>query len=170
VTDLRDATESEALASDFARDVRKLMPDLLKYFLRRIDPRDDAADCLSDTLVVLWRRKGRAPTDADAFRAWSFGIARNVAANQRRQQRRRSDLATRLRNELSVYQPEGSDHGADLHAALETLSSDDRELVTLVAWDGFGVAEAGAALGLKAEASRARYSRARARLREILSE
>ena len=41
-------------------------------------------------------------------------------------------------------------------------------VLLLVAWEGFGVGEAGAVLGISDQAARARYSRARTRLRRTL--
>lgn len=147
--------------------LRELMPALLSYFIRRVTPTEDAADCLSETLVVLWRRQADIPADDDQLRAWSFGIARGVLANQRRSHLRRTRLADRLRDNL----PDAStsiDSDPDLQGALASLRERDRELVTLIVWDGFGVAEAGEVLGLSAGAARTRYSRARAELRAQL--
>jgi RNA polymerase sigma factor (sigma-70 family) len=157
----RTLTVDHILATD-------LMHDLLGYFLRRIDNREDAADCLSETLVVLWRRRRTLPADRDGMRAWAFGAAKRVLANYRRGRVRHTELARRLRGELAAA-PAPSGPQREVREALATLPEQDRELVVLIAWDGFGVAEAGAFLGLKAEASRARYSRARARLRELLA-
>lgn len=148
--------------------LRELMPSLLSYFVRRVTPREDAADCLSETLVVLWRRQSEIPPDDDQLRAWSFGIARGVLANQRRSHLRRTRLAERLRDDLADA-PAPADSDPALHDALASLRERDRELVTLIVWDGFGVAEAGALLGLSAAASRTRYSRARSALRSKLS-
>jgi len=162
------AAETVAKTSTFEDDIRELMPALLAYFVRRVRLQEDAADCLSETLVVLWRRRADLPTDPDAKRAWTFGIARGVLANQRRGRVRRTQLADRLRGEVAVQVPGAAGH-PDLRDALDALPERDRELVALIVWDGFGVAEAGQALGLKPDAARARYSRARKRLRATLS-
>lgn len=154
----------------FEEAVEPTLKPLLSYFLRRVTPAEDAADCLSETLVVLWQQRHKLPTVKAEVRAWSFGIARNVLANHRRGQMRQSALGQRLKQELAVTSVAPVEEGvAGLVGALDQLKEDDRELVMLIAWDGFGVAEAGAHLGLKPEAARARYSRARARLRELLS-
>ena len=146
--------------------LKELAPDLLAYFVRRVEPRDDAADCLSETLLVIWRRRASIPTDPDALRPWAFGVAQRVLSNQRRGRVRQGRLAEALRSEVRASPPPPVD--GRLHEALATLSARDRELVMLVAWEGFGVAEAGALVGLRPGAARTRYSRARARLREAL--
>lgn len=165
----RDAAAGAAMADSAIEAVlRPLMPELLAYFARRIRPLEDAADCLSEALLVIWRRRAEWPAEIDAQRAWCFGVARGVLANQRRGHVRRGALADRLRGELSVAHPPVPAVAFEVRGALARLSDRDRELVTLVAWDGFGVAEAGDLLGLKPDTARARYSRARRKLRELL--
>lgn len=145
------------------------MPRLLAYFARRVTPIEDAADCLSETLIIIWKKQATLPTDFDELRAWSFGVARNVLANQRRGQIRQSNLAQRLRDEMLTEQRPVSAASSRVEDALAGLRDKDRELVTMVVWDELSVAEAGSVLGLKPDAARARYSRARARLRVMLS-
>lgn len=156
------------LPRSFETIIRPLMPQLLAYFVRRVSPSADAADCLSETLVVLWRHRNELPREDADLRAWSFGIARNVLGNHQRSQVRHSRLAARLREDFT-FRPGVVEVDDELERAMATLSDRDRELILLVVWDGFGVGEAGKILGLKAEAARARYSRARRALRELLS-
>jgi RNA polymerase sigma factor (sigma-70 family) len=159
-------TPATAIRS-FEASIRPLMPLLLAYFTRRVDPSVDAADCLSETLVVLWRRRSELPDDDDGLRAWSYGVAKGVLANHQRSRIRHSRLSARLREDLTTSPPaQPVDTG--LTDALATLSGPDKDLVLLVAWDGFGVAEAGALLGLTPGAARSRYSRARKALRAQL--
>ena len=164
-----DELESLTARRPFEARVRELMPDLLSYFLRRVTQAEDAADCLSETLVVLWRRNGELPADRDQERAWAFGIARHVLANHRRGRLRHSRLSDLLRNELAAFSPPSPELSASVRDALATLREKDRELLTLIVWDGLGVAEAGQVIGVKPAAARARYTRARARMREALA-
>ncbi|WP_166804585.1 sigma factor-like helix-turn-helix DNA-binding protein [Cryobacterium algoritolerans] len=55
-------------------------------------------------------------------------------------------------------------------AALAALSPRDQELVTLIVWEGFSITEAATVIGIRADAARARYSRARRSLRACLGE
>jgi len=159
--------DAPATVRSFEASIRPLMPLLLAYFTRRVDPTVDAADCLSETLVVLWRRRGELPADEDGLRAWSYGIAKGVLANHQRSRIRHSRLSARLRDDLTLNPP-ARPVDTGLTDALATLSAPDKDLVLLVAWDGFGVAEAGALLGLTPGAARSRYSRARKALRAQL--
>ena len=56
-----------------------------------------------------------------------------------------------------------------MHEALGQLSAEDRELVTLIAWEGLTPAQAAAALGVPPGTARVRLHRARTRLRAALS-
>lgn len=56
----------------------------------------------------------------------------------------------------------------DVARALESLSHDQAELVRLVHWDGFTIAEAGKIMGVGASTARGRYASARAGLRAAL--
>lgn len=148
----------------FEESVRTMMPDLLAYFVRRVLPREDAADCLSETMLVLWRRKRSLPLEGSEQRAWAFGVAKRVLANHRRGSIRRHALGDRIRAEIRENASAESSE-PDLLAA---LPAKDGELVRLIVWDGFGIAEAGALLGLKPSAARMRFARAKDKLRDLL--
>lgn len=176
-TDLGGAASARATADretgEFEAAVVPLMPPLLAYFARRVLPVDDAADCLSETMIVLWRQRATLPASEGARRGWAFGIAKRVLANQRRGRIRQMALADRVRAEVRAAMPDSSAAAGDddaVSVALDSLPERDRELVRLIVWDGFGVAEAGALLGIRAGAARTRYSRAKQRLRELLPE
>ena len=156
-------------ADGFAEYVRDVAPDLLAYFVRRIRPSEDAADCVAETMVVLWRRRAELPEDHDAARAWAFGIARGVANNHRRSGSRRLALADAVRAAVQARAiPNPGELRTELADALATLREADRELVLLVAWEGLSLESAAMVLGITAVAARARYSRARAKLRAVL--
>jgi len=147
--------------------------DLLGYAVRRLDQPADAADALAEVFLVAWRRINEVPAGGEA-RLWLFGVARHVVANMRRGEWRRQRLGTRLRSHLATVVPpvEALDGAAvaDVRAALERLSDDDRELLTLVVWEDFTPAEAAGLLGLTAGTTRVRLHRARTRLRHLLAE
>lgn len=154
----------------FASMIEPLFEPLLRYFARRTSPREDSYDCLSDTLLVMWRRRGSAPTHPEEFRAWAYGVARLTLSNHMRSQRRRARLLEKSRNDAELEVTVGADLSEVAATAMAALSAKDRELVRLIVWDGLGVAEAGQVLGFKAATARTRYSRARERLRHTLGE
>lgn len=161
-------TPAHTASQGFEDFVRGVADELLAYFARRVTPGEDAADCLSETLLVLWRRRDRLPEPHDERRAWCYGIARTVLAAHRRTGARRLAIAQRLADELQHHPIAPVADDDDAITALATLPERDRELVTLVAWEGLTVAQAAVVLGIRADAARARYSRARRRLRAHL--
>ncbi len=158
-------------AAHVERLVEDALPALLSYFTRRVRPVEDAADLLSETLVVLWRRAHDVPVDPEAARRWAFGVARRVLATHRRTVRRRDDLTHRLRSELTTSStPSRDPAAARVHDALDALRPLDREIVRLVHWDGFSLVDAAAVLGRRPATVRSRYHRARQRLRTLLED
>ena len=100
---------------------------------------------------------------------WLFGIARNVVANVTRTGQRRVNLADRLRHALSRTHDRSADDGLEVRDAISRLPAEQAELVRLVHWEGFTIAEAGSILGVPASTARTRYQRARGDLRVALS-
>jgi RNA polymerase sigma factor (sigma-70 family) len=144
-------------------------PALLGYFERRVEPRADAADLLTETLLAAWRRADDLPTDDEEARRWLFGIARNLLLNAERGSRRRHRLANRLRSVLTKQAAPPADAGADVRDALRRLPAELAEIVTLVHWEGFALVDAAAILGIPAATARGRYLRAKQRLRAGLT-
>ncbi|RSM73093.1 RNA polymerase subunit sigma-24 [Actinoplanes sp. ATCC 53533] len=153
-------------AALFERLYRSCYDDLLRYALRRTGRPETAADVVADTFLVAWRRFGDIP--AGKSRPWLFGVARNVLANQYRAERRDTDLAARLRHELSGAIVTAPEVPAEVPAAFATLSATDQELLRLVAWEGLSTEELAVALGCSANAARIRLHRARARFAAAL--
>lgn len=142
--------------------------DLLAYFERRA-PKDDAADLLAETMMTAWRRFQDLPRDETEARMWLFGIARNTLANAERTERRRWRLANRLRLLLEPAETGSAEDGSDVRDAVARLDPELGELVRLVHWDGFSIAESAKILGLTASTARSRYQRAKAELRSTLT-
>lgn len=159
------ARDSAQLA--FEHSLRELMPELLRYFVRRLGDAEDAADALSETLLVLWRRHKVVPQDQEGMRRYSFGVARRVLLAARRGKLTRRQYTDELTEELAL-QVEAVEPDLDLQRALGSLGEPDRELVLLVAWEGFTLIEAARVLKIKPAAARQRYGRARAKLRSEL--
>lgn len=143
---------------------------LLDYFVRRTQNPDDAADLLGETLLVLWRREASIPLDEIEARMWMFGVARRVLFGHRRSGARRTALSMRLGEQLAVASQSAVDarSGDDRDAvreAIAALPEIDREIVRLVYWDGFTLAEVARIMSLRAGTVRSRMARARERLR-----
>jgi RNA polymerase sigma factor (sigma-70 family) len=152
----------------FTALARELGPRVLAYAARRTRAAEDSADVLSETLLVTWRRLDAVPAERDDALLWMLGAARRVLANQRRGRRRADALVERLRHHLHTTVPAPDPAGLQIRAALAALSEGDRELLTLVAWEGLAVGEAARVLGVREAAARKRLQRARERLSKAL--
>lgn len=142
---------------DIAADV---FDPLQRYLLRRMGP-DDASDAFSETLLVIWRRLEEVPSSNPL--PWCYGVARRVASNHRRGRKRHLQLVERLEREPPPAPPE--EHAdPELEAALATLSSSDRELLHLWAWEGLEPRDIATVTGLTVNAATLRLSRARKKL------
>jgi RNA polymerase sigma factor (sigma-70 family) len=149
---------------------------VLAYALRRSASREDALDLVAEAFAVAWRRRADLPVASDEVRPWLFGIARLCLANAVRSSHRAGRLGRRLADsfvDAALPDPsaisEARAESRRVREALDQLSADDRELVTLVAWEGLTPAEAAAALELSPGTARVRLHRARTRLRAALS-
>jgi RNA polymerase sigma-70 factor (ECF subfamily) len=165
----------DASASDHLRGVFEANgADILAYLERRVVPRADAADVLSEAMVVAWRRINRLPAGAEPARMWLFVIARNCLLNHNRGRRRTDATLSRFRSEFSSQLPvDPADQIAvalDVQRALASLPGDLAELVRLVHWDRFPLVDAAALLGIPPATARGRYLRARGLLHELLIE
>lgn len=151
---------------------------LLRYFTRRVDQPEDAADLLAETLLAVWRKAKHLPTDTTEARMWMFGVARNVLTTHRRGHGRRLALAERLRTDMATRHHSARADGRagsdadDLKDHVRALISDldprDQEIVTLVHWEQMSLAEVATLTGTRPSTVRSRYARARDRLRATL--
>jgi RNA polymerase sigma factor (sigma-70 family) len=145
---------------------------ILGYALRRTERPEDAADVLSEVLLIAWRRLDDVPPEPEA-RLWLFGVARRVIANENRSAAARSRLGERLRQEVSQVVADESaaiDERESVRAALGRLKEEDREILLLVAWEDLTVSDAAKVIGISRPGARSRLHRARRRLRRELAE
>lgn len=163
-TQTADREGFEQLFDDNARAV-------LGYAIRRVGP-DEAADVLSEVMLVAWRRRDDLPVESEA-RFWLLGVARNVISNRDRSNVRRERLGERLRAELASATADIADDVGTRIAVrdgLLALPEADREILMLTAWEGLEPSEAATVLGIHAAAARTRLHRARTRLRAALAD
>lgn len=146
---------------------------LLGYAVRRVSDPSEAADVVAEVFLTAWRRIDDVPPGSQA-RPWLFGTARRVLANHHRGEKRWLALVDHLRSDLSrvplAPDPAETLARSSLKEALRQLSSDDREVLTLTAWEGLARDEIAAALGVSRSTLRLRLHRARRRLSRVMHE
>ena len=145
----------EALAAEVYEPVQR--------FIRRRTEPSDADDVVAEVMLVLWRRLDDVPPDADL--PWCYGVARRCLANHRRGRVRELRLVERLQQE-PVAGPTDDDSG--IGDALASLRAEDRELLTLWAWEGLEPRDIARVLDISANATAIRLHRAKKRLANAL--
>ena len=137
----------------------------------------DAEDAAQVGLTKAWRALPRFRRGAP-FRPWLLAIVANEARNRRRGEGRREGLLLRAAREVlsgeAASSPEGNviaaEERAELLAALERLSEDDRLVLACRYLLDLGEEETGRVLSLRRGTVKSRTSRALERLRAQLGE
>jgi RNA polymerase sigma factor (sigma-70 family) len=146
-------------------------PGIVRYIFRRLpdgSKPEDAADVAAEVFTTAWRQFGHLPAPPED-KLWLYGVARRRLDRHRRSIWRRARLSSRLTAEATQVGPEDENHCERVRAALSRLEPLDREVIMLTTWDGLSHAEAAAVLGCTANAVGVRLHRARARLREQMT-
>jgi RNA polymerase sigma-70 factor (ECF subfamily) len=147
--------------------------DLLRYLTRRVNQREDAADLLGNVFLVVWEKGARVPTTDEGARMWCFGVARNVLREHRRRAVKSIGLANAIRTHIrDTPQPDNSADAiaeatliaSDVRSALTHLDERAQELLMLIYWDGFSIADAARLLSINESTARTRHVRALRRL------
>jgi RNA polymerase sigma-70 factor (ECF subfamily) len=157
----------------FERLFEATRADILAYSLRRVSSPEEAADVLSETFLIAWRKLDALPP-GDEARLWLFGVARNVlrrgATRERVLQVGVERLAAELSEAVSTSATgEGRARSPGLRAALEALPEPQREAILLTAWEGLSPREIAAVTRTPVNLVRVRLHRARTRLRRELA-
>jgi RNA polymerase sigma-70 factor (ECF subfamily) len=139
--------------------------EAVRRYVWRRDPAL-ADDILAETFLVAWRRLDDVPGDA---RPWLIGVARNIRLNAHRSARRQQAVAARLTQITPGDAGEPSREGDAVQDALARLSSADREVLLLSAWDDLDRAEIAAVLGCTKANVSLRLHRARRRFAAAMS-
>lgn len=131
--------------------------------------RDLARDLTHDTFVRVFER-GHQFAGRGSAKSWIFQIAANLVRERGRTARRRAELLEReVPGERSACNDsERVESRMVLDEALRELPEDQRVALLLYEVDGYSHGEIGEMLGVAEGSSRARVSRAKARLRELL--
>lgn len=168
----RHVSHSEAEVR-FAALYHRHSASVMAYARRRCGP-DDAADVVSETFVVAWRRLEAIPEEP-ASKPWLLGVARRSLANQRRGNRRRGQLIRKASTYLEprftdVSAFEGVGESQEIVDAMNTLPENDRELLMLSAWEQLTPAEIAVTLDVSSVVVRKRLFRARKRMAEAVGD
>ncbi|WP_439659244.1 RNA polymerase sigma factor [Lentzea sp. HUAS TT2] len=150
---------------------------LHRYVARRVGT-DTAQDVVSEAFLVLWDQRAGQAFEADAIRAWLYGVATNllrghVRAEERKLRAWSKEYAART-DEADIGERVSAAADADvlagpLTAWLAELRIEEREVLLLHAWADFTPTEIAVALDVPVATVRTRLHRGRARLRTRLA-
>ena len=150
---------------------------LHRYVARRVGP-DTAQDVVSEAFLVLWDQRAGQTYEADAVRAWLYGVATNLLRGHVRAEERKlrawSKEHTARTDEADIGDRVSAAADADvlagpLTAWLAELRIEEREVLLLHAWADFSPSEIAVALDVPVATVRTRLHRGRARLRTRLA-
>ncbi len=162
---------------EFTTLFRRHAPAIQRYVTRRIGPAA-ADDVVAETFLVAFARRGSFRAGRSDALPWLYGIATNLVRRHWRTEVRQlrllartgvdpvtTSFADRVDDAISA-----ADTHARLGAALAGLPAGQRDALLLLAWGGLGYDDVAAALGVPIGTVQSRISRARARLRQTLSD
>lgn len=136
------------------------------FLRRRTHSPEVAADLYQETFLRLYRARHTWQPERPV-RPWLFGIAVNAARDHVRKVRR-LPIEVELSDLNGGTERQQVGTRMDLEQAIATLPDNLREAFLLGVVEGFDHKEVAAQLDIRPDNVRARISRARARLREIL--
>jgi RNA polymerase sigma-70 factor (ECF subfamily) len=176
VSDADVIAASRIDAACFGEIFDRYFADIARYFARRVG-QAIADDLAAETFVIAFRDRARYDSAAADARPWLFGIAANLARRHWRSERRRLrayartgvDPLGRLDTDEIDRRLDALSSGPALAQALAEMRHSDREILLLFAWAELSYEEIAVALSIPVGTVRSRLSRARARVRELLS-
>jgi RNA polymerase sigma factor (sigma-70 family) len=164
---------SDGVADEFVRLFWRYGSAVHSYLSRRAGRRH-ADDLLEEVWVRAFRSRGSYDDQVPAL-PWLYGVARNVLLGHFRSQH---SIRAGDAGRYTVGEPDPWDAVDDrldarhavsgLAEALAALSTDDREVLLLVAWEQLTPAEVAVVLDIPQGTARSRLHRARAQLRGYL--
>jgi len=146
----------------------ELIPRLRRYARALAGDRNTADDLVQDTLERAWSKLHLYRRGTD-LRAWLFTVMHNVFVNQRRAARISVPLDEEMPELAQPVRETDTLVLRDLDAAIRRLPPEQREVLLLVALEEMSYEEAADTLGVPIGTVMSRLSRAREKLRAMLS-
>ena len=159
----------------FKEVTQEFMPQLYGMVYAMIPHHEDVNDILQEVFIKVYRALPKLE-NRQAFRSWLYRIALNTARNHLRSRFRR-EVATEqeelnrqagTQSEQALEKLEQQEIQQRILQALETLSLEHREVVSLVEFKDLNCAEAAEILECPAGTVRSRLHYARRKLKEVL--
>jgi len=165
-------SDAHAASRAMADLFRRYHQDVYKFVARRLGE-SLAADVTAEVFRVAIERHHTYDSGRGHQRAWLYGIAANlIRGHWRTEERRLRALAREGGTQRSLIDPllrveeqiNADDALARVMDAVAALPAEDRDLLTLFAWEGCGYAEIASALSIPIGTVRSRLHRIRREL------
>ena len=154
---------------DFEGRIAAEMPALRRYARALLRDRERAEDLVQECLVRALSRR-HLFIWGGSLRGWLLRIMHNINVNNRRNEMRHSVI--RMTDAAATGMPADQISHVELAetlAAFDKLSSEHREVLSLVVVEGLTYREAARVLGVPAGTIMSRMARAREQLRELVA-
>lgn len=135
---------------------------------RMMNNREDAEDILQETFIDCFRNIGSFRYES-TFGAWLKSILINRCLNQLRKKKIDFVLCETFPKDLSEEKPEIIYDTSKVFKAIEQLPDGYRIILTLYLLEGYDHTEIAQILGITESTSKSQYSRAKDKLRGIVS-
>ena len=141
--------------------------------------REDASDCGQEAMIRIWRSLPSFRSDC-AFQTWVYRLTANCCLDMLRRQKRENHVPLDSQRDQGFDPPDPSpgpeaqallrENQDNLRQAIAQLPDEQRDALILTQLEGMGYAEAALMLGINEGTVKSRINRARARLKEYLTE
>lgn len=158
--------------SNFDQLYAAYLPRIYGFVFNRVRHKQTAEDLTAQVFYKVVDHLGSFRADQGGFQAWVYRIARNQVIDHYRVSKPTADLETAAEPQVGddfVEQIDLGMNAAALKRQLKQLSEQQREVVMLRVWDDLSHAEIAAVLNISEANSKVIFSRAVARLRQLVS-
>ncbi|TXK40038.1 sigma-70 family RNA polymerase sigma factor [Nonomuraea sp. C10] len=149
---------------------------LLAFVIVRVGSRPDAEDIVQDVFIKVGEGINGL-RDGKRLEAWIYQVTRNAIIDHQRAAARMRNAEVRAAAEERLTTSEEPDEREALTSLtgclaplLAFLGERDRQAITMVEYDGLTQTEAARRLGISTSGMKSRVQRARARLRDLLTQ
>ncbi len=168
-----DPTDAQFAAlsdGDFKDKLAAAIPQLRAFGRSLSGNRDTADDLVQETMLKAWAARSRFQADTN-FKAWTFTILRNIYFSETRRKRFVGEWSDLVADRV-LAAPASQDKSVELRdimRALQQISADQREALTLVAAAGMSYEEVAEITGVAVGTVKSRVSRARLALEALMN-
>lgn len=146
--------------------VERFGPTVYRLAYARTGNRADAEDLMQETFLCLLRKGPDSFRDDEHAKAWLLRVTAQRSSNLHRAASRRREVPLDAAGELAAL----DDQAAEAVEAVQALPPKLRVVIHLFYYERLSVAEIAQALGVSQAAVKTRLSRARDKLRYILTQ